>query len=68
MAQHRRITLSEVEDTLDLLEHANYHDEEDRIQDLLRILVVVDQTLVKHDKTPLARRLRQAFYKYAENI
>lgn len=68
MAQHRRITLREVEDTLDLLEHANYHDEEARIQDLLRILVVVDQTLVKHDKTPLARRLRQAFYKYVENI
>lgn len=68
MAQHRRITLREVEDTLDLLEHANYRDEEARIQDLLRILVVVDQTLVKHDKTPLARRLRQAFYKYVENI
>jgi len=68
MAQHRRITLSEVEDTLDLLEHANYHDEEARIQDLLRLLVVVDQTLVKHDHTPLARRLRQAFYKYVDGI
>lgn len=68
MPQHRRITLREVEDTLELLEHANYHDEEERIQDLLRVLVVVDQTLVKHDKTPLARRLRQAFFRYTEGI
>ena len=68
MAQHRRITLREVEDTLDLLEHANYHDERDRIKDLLRILAQVDQTLVKHDHTPLARQVRRAFYRYVDNI
>lgn len=60
--------MSEVEDALDLLEHANYHDERERVDDLLRLLVVIDQTLVKHDKTPMARRLRRAFSKYVENI
>jgi len=68
MPQHRRITLKEVEEALGLLERMNYHDEEDRIQDLLRTLVKVDQTLVKHDKTPLARQLRQAFFRYVDNI
>lgn len=68
MPQHRRITLPEVEDTLDLLEHANHHDELDRIEDLLRTLVVIDSFLVKHDQTPMARQLRRAFYKYTERI
>ena len=68
MSQHRKITLREVEDALDLLEHANYHDERERVKDLLRVLAHVDQTLVKHDKTPLARQLRQAFTKYVEGI
>jgi hypothetical protein len=68
MPQHKKITLSEVEDTLDLLEHMNYHDEEARIQDLLRVLVKVDQMLVKHEHTPLARSLRQAYFRYKDNI
>lgn len=68
MPQHRRITLVEVEDALDLLEHANHHDELERIEDLLRTLVMVDLALVKHDKTPLARQLRRAFDRYVEGI
>lgn len=68
MPQHRKITLPEVEEALDTLGNADYHRERERVQDLLRTLVVVDQSLVKHDKTPLARRLRQAFYRYTEGI
>ena len=68
MAQHRKISLSEVERALDRMEDANYHDERARVDDLLRVLVVVDQYLVKHDNTPLARRLRQSFYKYIGGV
>lgn len=68
MSQHRRITLREVEEALDLLERVGHYDEENRIQDLLRVLIVVDQMLVKHDKTPIARQLRQAFRRYVDTI
>lgn len=63
MAQQRRLTLTEVEEYLDLLEQENYHDERARQADLLRTLVAVDRFLVKHDRTPLARQLRSAVRK-----
>lgn len=66
MAQHRRITLREVEDALDLLEHGNHHGEREAIADMLRTLVLVDKFLVKHDQTALARQLRQSFFKYID--
>jgi len=55
MAQHRKLTLAEVERWLD-----KHPEKKDKTADLLRTLVVVDQNLVKHDKTPLARQLRRA--------
>lgn len=63
MAQHRRLTLKEVEDYLDRLEQENHHTERAAVTDLLRTLVAVDHILVKHDKTPLARQLRAATHK-----
>lgn len=63
MAQHRRLTLREIEDYLDDLEQENHHAERAAVADLLRTLVAVDQVLVKHDKTPLARQLRAATHK-----
>lgn len=61
MAQHKRITLGEVEKYLDHLEQENHHTERAVLADLLRTLVVVDAFLVKHDQTRLARQLRQAY-------
>lgn len=63
MAQHRRLTLKEVEDYLDYLEQENRHTERSAVADLLRTLVIVDGVLVKHDKTPLARQLRAATHR-----
>lgn len=63
MAQHRRLSLKEVEDYLERLEQENYHFEREAVTDLLRTLVAVDLVLVKHDKTPLARQLRAATHK-----
>lgn len=68
MAQHRRITLKEVEDALDLMEHANRHDLRESSADLLRTLVLVDRFLVKHDQTQLARQLRRSFYKMVDQL
>lgn len=68
MAQHRRLTLKEVEDYLDALEQENHHTERAAVADLLRTLVGVDQILVKHDKTPLARQLRAATHKMMRSL
>lgn len=67
MAQHRRITLKEVEKALEVMD-VHHTEHRDAIADLLRTLVLVDQSLVKHDKTPLARQLRQSFYKFVDNL
>ena len=64
MPQHRRITLREVEDALEAMRDNDHLMEADEVGDLLRTLVLVDQMLVRHDKTPLARQLRQAFFRY----
>lgn len=69
MPQHTKITIKKVEDTLDEVEsRGGMMGDLDRIaiEDLLRVLPEIDHFLVKHDRTPLARRLRRAFDKYRE--
>lgn len=68
MAQHRRLTLKEVEDYLEALTDENMHHERAAVADLLRTLVAVDGILVKHDKTPLARQLRAATHKLMNSL
>ena len=68
MPQHSKITLAKVEDLLDLMEHANLHDERKAFADLLRMMPVVDQFLVKHGRLDLARSLRRAFDKVEDGI
>ncbi len=56
MAQHRKLSLQEVETHLSELTPES----KEQQADLLRTLVVVDKFLVKHDQTPLARQLRRS--------
>lgn len=62
--QHKKITLKRVEDILNRLQNG----EKEELQDLLRLLVVIDTFVVKHDRTDMARRLRAAFDKLEESI
>jgi len=55
--QHKKITLKRVEDILDRQRNG----EKQELEDLLRLLVVIDGFVVKHDRSDLARRLRAAF-------
>jgi hypothetical protein len=68
MPQHTKVTLRKVEDFLDLLERANYHEVEHYGADLFRLLPVLDQFLVKHDRADLARQLRRAFDKLQDGV
>ena len=68
MAQHKRITLKQIENYLDYLEQENYHTERAAVADLLRTLVAVDRFLVKHDQIALARQLRQATDKLMDGL
>lgn len=63
MPQHKKITASKVGDFMDYLEHANYHDLRAAGKDLFWLLPLLDQFLVKHDRTDIARQLRRAFDK-----
>lgn len=56
MAQHKKLTLREMSDWLER------NPNQSQLSDLLYTLVAVDQTLVKHDKTPLARQLRRSVH------
>lgn len=68
MPQHTKVTLRKVEDFLDYLEHANQHELLHYGQDLFRLLPVLDQFLVKHDRTDTARALRRAFDKLSDGL
>ncbi len=60
MAQHQRLTLKRVEDLLNRLDR--YEPSlKDPLADLLRVLVRIDATLVKHEHTDIARELRRSF-------
>jgi hypothetical protein len=63
MPQHSKITARRIGDFMDYLEHANQHDLRAAGKELFWLLPVLDQFLVKHDRTDLARQLRKAFDK-----
>lgn len=64
MAQHQKISLRRVEDLISRL----HNGPKDGLEDLLRLMVVLDTFVVKHDRSDLARRLRQAFDKLEDNV
>ena len=66
MPQHKRITLSRAENLIRTLQ--DRHEINGGIADLLRMLVIIDHTLVKHEHTDIARRLRQAFDKVEDDL
>lgn len=68
MPQHTRLTLAKVEDFLEYLEHVNRGDLGTAGADLFRLLPVLDRFLVKHDRTDLARQLRQAFDRLSNEV
>lgn len=61
MPQHKRITINRVEPLARRL--SERYDTNGGLTDLLRLLAVIDATLVKHEHTDIARRLRKAFDK-----
>lgn len=63
MPQHPKITASRIGDFMEYLEHSNQHDLRAAGKDLFWLLPLIDQFLVKHDRTNMARELRKAFDK-----
>ena len=61
MAQHRRITASDVGQFIDRLESVGFHGTVEQLEELLWLLPRIDSFLVKHDRTDMARELRRAF-------
>jgi hypothetical protein len=56
MAQQKKLSLAEVEAYLDELTEDNKAAQED----LLRLMVLLDRFVVKHDRSDLARAIRRA--------
>ncbi len=59
MPQHKRITIGRVSPVIDQLQ--DRYNIDGGVADLFRLLPLIDATLVKHEHTDIARRLRKAF-------
>ncbi len=66
LPQHKKITLQRAEALARRFQ--DRYGTDGGFSDVLRVLVAVDTTLVKHEHTDIARRLRQAFDRVEDEV